>query len=82
MFHTYILYSQTGNRYYVGYCADVAIRLERHNSGSVTATKPYIPYALKAYKSFQTKLEAMREEARLKKKKSRKYLEYLIAGNW
>ncbi len=82
MFHTYILYSESADRYYIGFCADVLIRLERHNAGYVAATKPYIPYVLKAFKTFETRLAAMQEETRLKKKKSRKYLEFLIAGNW
>ena len=82
MYYTYILYSKSGDRYYIGFCADVPVRLKRHNAGYVTATKPYIPYELKAFKSFATQLEAMQEERRLKKRKSRKYLEFLIDGNW
>ena len=65
MYYTYILYSKSGDRYYIGFCADVPVRLKRHNAGYVTATKPYIPYELKAFKSFATQLEAMQEERRL-----------------
>jgi len=48
----------------------------------VTASKNCRPYKLKAFKDFSTELEARREEARLKRMKSRKYLEWLIDGNW
>ena len=48
----------------------------------VTATRNCLPYQIKATKEFQSELEARREELRLKKQKSRKYLEWLITGNW
>jgi putative endonuclease len=57
-------------------------RLQRHNASMVTATRNCKPYIVKAVKSFPTEMEARREELRLKKQKSRKYLEWLIAGNW
>jgi putative endonuclease len=82
MFYTYILYSQKCDRYYIGYSADVVTRLQRHNAGMVTATKNCIPYIIKATKQFPTEIEARKEELRIKKQKSRKYLEWLIAGNW
>jgi Predicted endonuclease containing a URI domain len=82
MYVVYILYSEKCDRYYIGYCEDLEARLNRHNKGMVTATKNCRPYKLKAFKDFSTELEARREEARLKRMKSRKYLEWLIDGNW
>ncbi|MBS1632877.1 MAG: GIY-YIG nuclease family protein [Bacteroidetes bacterium] len=82
MYFVYILYSHKCNRYYIGYAADIDARLLRHNAGTVTATKNCRPYVLKASKSFSTEIEARREEARLKKAKNRKYLEWLIEGKW
>ena len=82
MYFTYILYSEKCNRYYIGYASDVNNRLERHNTGRVTATRNGFPYQIKAIKEFQSEIEARREELRLKKQKSRKYLEWLMAGNW
>ena len=82
MYFTYILYSEKCDRYYIGYASDVNDRLERHNAGKVTATRNCFPYQIKAKKEFQSELEARREELRLKKQKSRKYLEWLIDGNW
>ncbi len=82
MYSVYILYSEKCDRYYIGYSADVIARLERHNAGMVTATRNCFPYQIKATKAFQTELEARREELRIKKQKSRKYLEWIIEGNW
>lgn len=82
MYFVYILYSQKCNRYYIGYAADIDARLQRHNSGGVTATRNCRPYVLKASKTFSTEIEARREEIRLKKAKNRKYFEWLIDGNW
>ncbi len=82
MFYVYILYSIKCDRYYVGYSTDVSARLLRHNKGMVTATKNCVPYELKAYKTFPTAIEAKQEEYRIKKMKSRKFIEILISGNW
>lgn len=82
MYYVYILYSRKCDRYYVGYSADIEARLERHNAGMVTATKNCRPYKICGSKAFATETEARKEEARIKKQKSRKYIEWLLAGNW
>ena len=83
MFYVYILYSEKIDRYYVGYSENPALRLEdRHNKGKVKATKGGAPYRLIKHKGFTTEIEAIREEKRIKKMKSRKYIEQIIIGNW
>jgi putative endonuclease len=82
MYFVYILYSEKCNRYYVGFTSSIDARLERHNNGMVTATKNCRPYVLRGTKSFNTELEARQEEARVKIQKSRRYIEWLLAGNW
>ena len=83
MYFVYILYSKKLDRYYIGYSSDPEKRLkERHNQGKVKATRSGFPYALMAKKRFETEIEAIREERRLKKAKNREYIEYLIKGNW
>ena len=83
MFYVYILYSDKCNRFYVGYSEDVEKRLEfRHNKGKVKSTKNCMPYVLMKKKSFETKLEAIQEERRIKKLKSSKYIQRLIDGDW
>jgi putative endonuclease len=82
MYFVYILYSEKCDRCYVVYSADTAVRLIRHNEGKVAATKNCRPYVIKATKLFDTQIEARKEELRLKKMKSRIYLELLTKGNW
>jgi len=82
MHFVYILYSKKCDRYYIGFCSDIDERLRRHNLGMVTATKNCRPYEIKATKAFPTMRDARKEELRLKKQKSRKYLEWIINGNW
>ncbi len=79
MYYVYILYSKVRNRYYVGYSSDVSKRLERHNSGSTRSTKSGIPWELVYYEEYKNKTEALKREREIKKKKSRKYIECLIA---
>ena len=78
MFTTYILYSSFANRYYVGSCEDIVIRLERHNRGGVPSTKPYKPWQLVYSESFATRAESVYREKEIKSKKSRKFIERLV----
>ncbi|MFQ5652877.1 MAG: GIY-YIG nuclease family protein [bacterium] len=78
MFYVYILYSETHDRYYVGQTDNLDARLARHNAGEVFATTPYGPWKLVYQQRYATRSEAMMRERSIKKKKSRKYLEYLL----
>jgi putative endonuclease len=53
-------------------------RLDDHNNSRNKSTKAGKPWVIKWFKEFETRSEAIKEENRLKKKKSRKYLEYLV----
>ena len=80
-YYTYILFSQYLDKYYIGYCSDIEERLKRHLQGNgSTYTKKAKDWELVYQKEFTTSNEAITYERFLKKKKSRKYLEYLI-GN-
>ncbi|MBC7829141.1 MAG: GIY-YIG nuclease family protein [Chitinophagaceae bacterium] len=80
MFCTYILYSVSYDRYYIGHCENVTARLLRHNSKMVPSTKPYVPWNLMYYEEYHTRPKASNRELEIKKKKSRKYVEWLIAN--
>ena len=79
MFYTYIIYSNSKNKFYIGYTHDLEKRLERHNSGLSRSTKSGIPWKHVYYESFKTKSEAILRENEIKSKKSRKYIEELIS---
>ncbi len=78
VFYTYIIYSKSTNKYYVGYTHDLGLRLERHNTGWSKSTKSGIPWELVYNEKFETKSEAIKRENEIKKKKSRKYIEELL----
>ncbi len=78
MYFTYIIYSKSIDRYYVGYTHDLKLRLERHNSGWSRSTKSGMPWELVYQEKFETKSEAIKRENEIKRKKSRKYIEGLI----
>ena len=76
---TYILYSQKLNKYYVGACIDFARRLQEHNTGHSKFTSLGIPWEKKLMREFPSLAEAKQFELKIKKMKSRKYIEDLIA---
>jgi len=78
MFYTYILQSTKSGRYYVGHTENITARLERHNTGKVTATKNKGPWVVMSYETFETKAEANKRELYIKSMKSRVFIESLI----
>ncbi|MBT1706577.1 GIY-YIG nuclease family protein, partial [Chryseosolibacter indicus] len=67
-------------KYYVGHTDSIERRLEEHNTGrGSTFTSNCHPWTLVYQESFSTRLEATRREREIKNKKSRKYIEWLIA---
>ena len=79
MFFVYIIYSQTPDRFYVGYTSDPDKRLQDHNSGLSSFTFKANDWELKFMQQFETRHAAMYKEKEIKSKKSRKYIEWLIA---
>jgi putative endonuclease len=74
----YILYSISKDRYYIGSCADIINRLQRHNAGATPSTKAGRPWKIVYKKEFDSKTEALKYENYLKRMKSRSMLETLI----
>ena len=78
MFHTYIIYSESIDKFYVGYTHNLTLRLERHNNGWGKYSSRGVPWNLVYSEEFSSKSEAIKRENEIKKKKSRKYIESLI----
>lgn len=76
----YILYSVKINKYYVGACTDLQRRLYEHNIGHSKFTSTGMPWEVKYTEEFDSLIDAKKRETEIKKKKSRKYIEYLIGG--
>jgi putative endonuclease len=79
-YYTYILYSDKTDRYYVGSCHDMGIRLAQHNAGRNTSTKAGAPWQLRYSETYPTSQLARKREAEIKRKKSRRYNEQLISS--
>jgi len=79
-FWVYIIYSCSLDRYYVGYTIDLEKRLAEHNNGISTFTSKAIDWELKLSINYSSREQAMQKEKEIKKKKSRKYIEWLISS--
>ena len=78
-FHVYILQSELDGSFYVGYTSDIEGRLWEHNEGRTGYTMKKRPWRLRYTESYDTKSEAMIREKKIKARKSRAYIEQLIA---
>ena len=78
LFFTYILVSEKSGRYYIGHTKDLKERLVYHNTGKVKSTRNKGSWKVAYFEKFDSKLQANQRELEIKKKKSRKYIEYLI----
>jgi len=79
MANVYILYSSKIDKYYIGACTDMERRLYEHNIGHSKFTATGIPWELKYSETYPTLQEAKKRELQIKKMKSRKYIEKIIA---
>jgi putative endonuclease len=80
VYSCYIIYSRSINRYYVGYTSNIDERINLHNSGSF-GNKSYT-YCASDWKLFlvipcDTIEQAVFIESKIKRMKSRKYIENL-----
>ncbi|MGD9493369.1 MAG: GIY-YIG nuclease family protein [Bacteroidales bacterium] len=82
-FYTYILYSETSQKYYVGQTNNLTERIERHNAGYVSSTMPYRPWKIVFYCEKPDRAAAMALEKKLKnlsKKRIELFIEKYSAG--
>jgi putative endonuclease len=77
-YHTYIIYSLKLDKFYIGHTEELEIRLTQHNSGISTFTAKASDWQLVYSEHYETRELARKREMEIKKKKSRKYIEWLI----
>lgn len=75
----YILYSGKLDKYYVGACVNMERGLYEHNIGHSKFTSLGMPWELVHEEQFSTLPEAKIREQKIKRMKSRKYIEALIS---
>ena len=79
MYTLYILYSESLDKYYVGYTNDLIRRLSEHNRIKGKYTDTGIPWILVHTEIFITKKDAMAREKFIKSTKSKKFIIELVA---
>lgn len=79
MWFIYVLESLVNGRYYIGSTNNVERRLKEHNSGKSKYTSLTKPFKVIYTESYGTGKEAKKREFYLKKLKSKKYIDWLIA---
>jgi putative endonuclease len=78
MFYAYILFSKTRDRYYIGSSGNLEQRVIKHNEKHKGFTGHTQDWQLVHSEEYQTLSDARKRELQIKRKKSRKYIEYLI----
>ncbi|MEI7627461.1 MAG: GIY-YIG nuclease family protein [Bacteroidota bacterium] len=78
-FFVYILYSSKNDKYYIGSCEDITVRLSQHNTGRNKSTHSGMPWVLMYTEKFETRSYAVSRELQIKKMKSKKYIEKLVS---
>jgi len=79
-YYLYIIQSEKNGKYYTGSSQDPVVRLQQHNWSRTPSTKTGIPWKLVYTEEFDTRSDAVKRGYAIKKKKSRKYIEYLISS--
>ena len=80
IYSCYILYSKSVNRFYIGYTSDIKERISLHNKGSFgnkSYTHKASDWELYLIIPCETIEQAVFVELKIKKMKSRKYIENL-----
>jgi putative endonuclease len=70
MFYTYILYSPTIKKFYIGNTSNIEQRIHYHTSGRSPFTRNKGPWGLVYSETYQTKQQALIRERKLKRWKS------------
>ena len=74
MFHVYILFSPSLEKYYVGSTQHLDIRMEEHNRGKSPYTKKGMPWSLIHFFECSDRSEATLLEMKIKKRGIKRYL--------
>jgi len=82
-YFVYILQSESTSKYYIGHTDNLARRISQHNDadyqGSKHTKRNKGPWRSIYTESFDARSEAVVREKEIKRKKSRKYIEYLLS---
>lgn len=74
MYYVYILRSKRDREFYTGFTDNLEKRVLKHNSGSVTVTKPRRPFELVYFEGGLNKKDALHREIYLKTAWGKRYI--------
>ena len=74
MFVTYIIYSESCQKFYTGHTQDLINRLAEHNSGETKSIKSCIPWNVMWQREYASRAEAMKMENAIKKRGAGRFL--------
>ena len=77
-FYLYIIYSPSLDQYYVGQTHNLSDRLFRHKNSGSKSTQKVSDWTLVFSEQYLTRSEAILREKEIKRKKCRRYIEFLI----
>ena len=80
MFFVFILYSTEKDRHYIGQTEDLEARIKSHEAGISPFTSIAKDWKLVYFEKYNNRTDAIKRETAIKKKKSRKYIEWLISN--
>ncbi|RLD91470.1 MAG: GIY-YIG nuclease family protein [Bacteroidetes bacterium] len=72
MWHFYIIYSKTRNRYYIGHTGNIDVRLKKHNTNHKGFTGKVGDWEIVYSEGYTSKSDAYARERQVKSWKSRK----------
>ncbi|WP_420832384.1 GIY-YIG nuclease family protein [Paraflavitalea pollutisoli] len=81
-FYVYVLQSLKDFSFYIGQCDDLDCRMSKHTDGLSQYTSGKGPWRLRYFECFKSRSEAILREKAIKKKKSRKYIEWLVSSRF
>ena len=81
MYYVYVLRSQLDGKLYIGYTTNLRNRIQEHNIGEVTSTKPRRPLELIFYEGYKSMEDAKRRECYLKTSKGRSSLKMMLRNS-
>ncbi|MBI1343256.1 MAG: GIY-YIG nuclease family protein [Terrimonas sp.] len=74
MYFAYVIKSIDHDYYYKGHCREIEKRLLQHNSGMTESIRPYIPFKIVYFETFDTEEEAIKREKYFKSSAGRRFL--------
>jgi len=80
-YYVYILYSDSLDKYYVGFSSNVLERLKKHLQNHKGFTGKAKDWELKYKEEYESKPAALRRELQIKNWKRRKMIEKLVKAN-